>query len=71
MNRKYKIIAILMLFIIPSLLFAECMNYEPDAVSLTGKIIRKTFPGRPNYESIKAGDEPETYWILISDKPFV
>jgi hypothetical protein len=55
---------------IPSLLFAECLNYEPDAVSLIGKIIQKTFPGRPNYESVKTGDEPETYWILITAKPF-
>jgi hypothetical protein len=55
---------------IPSLLFAECVNYEPDLVSLTGKIIRKTFPGPPNYENIKTGDQPETYWILILTKPF-
>jgi hypothetical protein len=70
MNRIYIVTAIVMLFMLPSLLFAECMNYEPDTVVLTGKIIRKTFPGPPNYESIKNGDEPETYWILISSEPF-
>lgn len=46
------------------------MNHEPDPVSLTGKIIRKTFPGRPNYRDIKTGDEPETCWILILTESF-
>ncbi|MFZ1980474.1 MAG: hypothetical protein WAU61_04145 [Smithella sp.] len=68
MNRKYIIAIIVMLLMLPSIIFAECVNYEPDSVSLTGKIIRKTFPGRPNYENIKTGDEPETYWILILAK---
>lgn len=63
--RKYIASAIVTLLIIPSLLFAECLNYEPDFNYLTGKIIRETFPGPPNYESIRNGDEPETYWILI------
>jgi hypothetical protein len=31
---------------------------------LTGKVIRKTFPGRPNYDSTAAGDESETVWVL-------
>ncbi len=25
-------------------------------------------PGRPNYESIKNGDEPERYWLLYLPK---
>jgi hypothetical protein len=69
MNRTY-IAIIFILLMIPSLLFAECLNYEPDSVSLTGKIFRKTFPGRPNFENIKDGDEPEIYWILALAKPF-
>lgn len=32
--------------------------------SLRGKLIRHTFPGPPNYESIEDGDVPETRWIL-------
>ena len=44
MNRKYIIAIIVMLLMLPSIIFAECVNYEPDSVSLTGKIIRKTFP---------------------------
>jgi len=34
-------------------------------VKLTGTIISRTFPGPPNYESSKDGDEPETYWLLV------
>jgi len=47
---------------------AECLQ-EGENVTFTGKISRETFPGRPNYESIDNGDEPETYWILTTDNP--
>jgi hypothetical protein len=33
-------------------------------VSLRGKLIRHTFAGVPNYESIENGDYPETRWVL-------
>jgi hypothetical protein len=36
---------------------------------LTGTISRKTFPGPPNYESVKRGDKPETYWVLHLARP--
>lgn len=42
---------------------ADCLK-DGDTVSLTGKVWRETFPGRPNYESIENGDEPETVWVL-------
>jgi hypothetical protein len=42
----------------------QCLEYEPKAVSLSGVIVRETHPGRPNYESIANGDEPETIWVL-------
>src|SRR5215472_3390379 len=42
----------------------SCLSYEPTVVNLTGTIISRTFPGPPNYESIRKGDEPETYWLL-------
>lgn len=42
----------------------NCLSYEPVIVKLTGTIISRTFPGPPNYESIREGDEPETYWLL-------
>lgn len=38
---------------------AECLTFGPG-VRLSGIIVRKTFPGAPNFESIAGGDEPET-----------
>jgi len=42
----------------------QCLSYGPTVVSLTGALVRKTFPGPPNYESVKKGDRPETNWFL-------
>jgi hypothetical protein len=42
--------------------------YQPEKVTLSGKLFLKTFPGPPNYESIKKGDRPETGWYLKLDK---
>jgi hypothetical protein len=36
----------------------ECIRYGPT-VSVAGVLISKTFPGPPNYESIKHGDRKE------------
>ena len=47
----------------------DCFSYEPVIVHLTGKLVAKVFPGRPNYESLKAGDEPEKAWLLHLDRP--
>jgi len=38
-------------------------------VKLVGTIRDEVFPGPPNYESIKKGDEPESYWILKLNEP--
>lgn len=46
-----------------------CLSYDPAEVSLTGTILRKTFPGPPNYESVRRGDKPETIWILHLENP--
>ncbi|MBI5893337.1 MAG: DUF4431 domain-containing protein [Deltaproteobacteria bacterium] len=43
---------------------SHCLDYEPSIVELTGKLKRVVFPGPPNYESVKEGDEPEPYWVL-------
>lgn len=43
---------------------AQCLAYEPKVVRLSGVIVRETHPGRPNFESIANGDEPETIWVL-------
>jgi hypothetical protein len=42
--------------------------YQPVKVTLTGKLFLKTFPGPPNYESVKHGDLPEKGWYLKLDK---
>jgi hypothetical protein len=38
-------------------------------VTLHGTVSRETFPGPPNYESIKDGDRPETSWFLDLTHP--
>jgi Domain of unknown function (DUF4431) len=41
-----------------------CLSYEPAVVTLSGTLVRKTFPGPPNYESVIHGDKPEISWFL-------
>jgi len=43
---------------------SRCLSYEPAVVTLSGSLVCKTFPGPPNYESVKKGDKPETSWFL-------
>ena len=45
------------------------LSCEPMIVNVSGKIKLETFPGIPNYESIKNGDEVETHFNLILDHP--
>jgi hypothetical protein len=47
----------------------KCLSYEPNVVTLTGTLIRKTFPGPPNYASVSRGDKPETSWLLYLSHP--
>lgn len=50
-------------FAIP--VFAEdCLPYEPASVTLSGKLVKKTLPGEPNYENTTQGDHKETVWFL-------
>jgi len=43
------------------------VHYSPETVRLEGVIELQTFPGRYNYESIAAGDEPEKgYYLKLS-----
>jgi hypothetical protein len=46
-----------------------CLSYEPVVVRIAGTLGRKTVPGPPNYESIRNGDRPETYWFVKLSKP--
>jgi len=45
----------------------SCMR-EGQKLILSGTLLRITYPGPPNYESIADGDTPETYWVLQPDK---
>jgi hypothetical protein len=49
---------------------AECLRYGPTVVAIEGQVVRLTFPGRPNYESVTGGDEPETGFYLVPVRPF-
>jgi hypothetical protein len=48
---------------------AQCLKYEPAVVTLTGTLSSHVFPGPPNYESIKRGDQKETAIILTLRAP--
>jgi len=42
-----------------------CVRLETDTTSLRGTLIRVTFPGPPNYESVVEGDSAETIFALV------
>jgi hypothetical protein len=46
-----------------------CHRFEPATSAIVGTLTRKTLPGPPNYQSIAAGDAPETYWFVTPAKP--
>jgi len=45
---------------------AECIEY--GAVSLTGRLVRQTYAGPPDFESMTRGDQPQVIWILALDR---
>jgi hypothetical protein len=47
----------------------SCLRYEPAVAQLRGHVCLRTFPGPPNYESIKTGDRPERQVLLKLDEP--
>lgn len=47
----------------------SCLSYEPSVVQLTGTLMRKVFPGPPNYKDIRSGDTPEVLWLLNLTAP--
>jgi hypothetical protein len=49
---------------------ASCLSYEPAVVVIRGTLRRQIFPGPPDYENLKKGDKPETYWVLETEQPF-
>jgi hypothetical protein len=48
---------------------SHCLSYEPSVVKLTGTLVRKTFPGPPEYTSVRRGDRPEVYWLVNLAQP--
>jgi hypothetical protein len=65
-----------LLFLLISLLTFTVSAETPKCIptgqhtQLAGTIHMQTFPGPPNYESIKEGDQPETSWILVTNKSY-
>jgi hypothetical protein len=47
---------------------AACLSYT-ERVAVEGELVTRTFPGPPNYESIEAGDRPETHWLVQLERP--
>lgn len=44
----------------------SCLQYGP--IRLVGTIVRQTYAGPPDYESVTKGDEPRTIWLLQLDE---
>src|SRR5437879_8517496 len=47
----------------------SCYHYRPAPVSLTGRLIRRTLPGPPNYQSLAPGARPHVLDLLILETP--
>lgn len=45
---------------------SPCLEY--GIVSLPGTLVRQTYPGPPDYESVTKGDEPQVIWVLLLDR---
>lgn len=62
------------LFVIASLGVAQvlaadsysCLTYGP--ISIAGTLVRQTYAGPPDYESVTKGDEPRVIWVLQLDR---
>lgn len=46
------------------------VSYKPTEALLTGRLVRRVFPGPPNYESIAKGDKAERPLLLELEHPF-
>ena len=44
---------------------ASCLDYGP--ASLTGRVVRQTYAGPPDYESTTRGDRPVVFYVLQLD----
>lgn len=64
------------LFVVPLVFWATALaqktlplSYEPTVVTIGGAVEVDTFAGRPNFDNIRRGDEPEICWVLKLPKP--
>lgn len=48
---------------------AQCLDYGPEVVVLSGVLTSEEHPGPPNYASIENGDQAETIWVIDLDAP--
>ena len=53
----------------PSVSADRCVRYARDTVVVHGRVERRVYPGRPNYESVPAGDHPDTVYVLRLTTP--
>jgi len=62
---------LILLYVFSSLCFAsnQVVYFEPKEATLTGVVTILTFPGPPNYQSIKGGDKAESGPYLVLTKP--
>ena len=44
---------------------ASCLDYGPTR--LTGRVVRQTYAGPPDYESVSKGDQPIVIYLLQLD----
>src|SRR5690606_28562169 len=44
----------------------SCLEYGP--IRLVGTLVRHTYAGPPDYESVTKGDEPQVVWVLQLDQ---
>ena len=47
----------------------SCFHYAPGVVVLTGRLMQRTLPGPPHYDSFRRGDRPEVVDFLVLDTP--
>ena len=46
-----------------------CLQLQPKVESIIGTLVRRTFPGPPNYRSVKNGDRAETFSFVDLAEP--
>ena len=56
--------SLLISLFLSGLVAGQCLEYEPKTVSLSGTLVRETYPGRANDESSANGNESAVVWIL-------